>query len=239
MNEMDMNIAKHADDDIFVNQRQQQRQQRPAVTYDSLRHAAIALQSTIQNLEERYSILPSDCTKMSEGIGPVAQLTQLGRLHDELDDLHDEISHKKWLLNVYHQKLNQMVAARTGASTMNSNAAAYQARPGLMPIRPLSHDMFQSIFEAFSLRNGCKPDPEMLQYRDQPISLYNLHFEVVSGGGFDRVIENNQWLLICTELGFLRSPAVQHLQRVYKEYLMQFDNAYIWAISRLQQIQNQ
>ncbi|OBZ72332.1 hypothetical protein A0H81_07506 [Grifola frondosa] len=95
-----------------------------------------------------------------------------------------------------------------------------------------------------SLEAGCSTGSGMLQFESRQISLHMLHAEVLNVGGAARATQADQWPIIGANLGFVQFPGsetepakcgpgvAQHLQHVYREFLMMFDNAYIMSINK-------
>ncbi|KAI9066119.1 hypothetical protein FKP32DRAFT_1566498, partial [Trametes sanguinea] len=132
------------------------------------------------------------------------------------------------------QQTAQQQAAQQQAAQQQQSQQQVQIPP--FQLRPMTREIFTTIYKNFMTKNP--KDEQLLFYEGRNINLYQLHYEVISAGGVNRVIQNDLWPVIGARLGFVNIPAsdtepakagpafAHRLASIYKEFLLDFDKQY-------------
>ncbi|KAI0749853.1 hypothetical protein C8Q80DRAFT_1164314 [Daedaleopsis nitida] len=118
-------------------------------------------------------------------------------------------------------------------------APGQQAMSGLPPWNPLPRPQFvRAYYEQWAPKHPGK-DKSILKFDGREIDLYQLHHEVMSSGSYRMVHQKDLWPVIGAKLGFVNFPGTDteparagpalaaHLEHIYKEFLLEFDQQYM------------
>lgn len=115
---------------------------------------------------------------------------------------------------------------------------------------PLEKARFENAYKSWVQARNMKHDERLMSVDGRLIDLYALHMNVMQEGGFNKVQNQELWVVIGGKMGFVQFPGTdaepaksgpgvaQRLAAVYKDYLLPFDTMYITSvIERRKQMQ--
>ncbi|RDX43784.1 hypothetical protein OH76DRAFT_1174999 [Lentinus brumalis] len=124
------------------------------------------------------------------------------------------------------------------AMLANGGMGAVQQTMGMM-LTPLSPAQFKRAYWEQWVPKHQPKDQNALRFEDRPIDLHQLHVEVMNAGSYRIVNQKDLWPVIGAKLGFVHFPGNEnepgragpalaaHLEHIYKEFLLEFDQQYL------------
>ncbi|KAF8638705.1 hypothetical protein AX17_002000 [Amanita inopinata Kibby_2008] len=112
----------------------------------------------------------------------------------------------------------------------------------LQMIPPLEKASFDHMFKSYCNSKQVKIDSRLLSVNNRPIDLHALHTFVLREGGEAKVQQKDLWSIIGGRMGFVQFPGTeteptksgpaiaQQLEHIYRQYLANFDRAYIASV---------
>ncbi|KAI0714422.1 hypothetical protein C8T65DRAFT_644276 [Cerioporus squamosus] len=132
----------------------------------------------------------------------------------------------------------QAMLGSGGMGVPNGQPGQHPTLAGMV-LTPLMQPQFKRAYWEQWYPKHQPKDQSALRFEDRPIDLHQLHVEVMNAGSYRIVNQKDLWPVIGAKLGFVHFPGNEnepgragpalaaHLEHIYKEFLLEFDQQYL------------